>query len=275
MLNVRAGKHRGIMLIALTALTLTSGPTFAITTQELTEQSVNTQAPKAMEPSVRLQQYITAHQQAKAQISQVDLSDPTVLNALLLKGKLVAAEAAIRLAQHYASQQKWSLADSLMIEALQLQPNNIANLQAATQYAFEQKNYGQAEKLLSRAIQQLQQQSDYNPRQLLNLKDNLASIYIAKSQYQSAEDVLQQNLQVRYQILDETHPDIADNLNRLATINAMQQELSQAEQQLSTALTILEPEEAKNSHLIADIKHNLAEVKKSRKRLSQTGAMLQ
>lgn len=271
MLNGRAGITRGLVTIALIASVLMSEET----TAKLFEEPVNSQTTQSTEHSSRLEQLYAAHQQAKAQRKRVDDEYPAELEALLNKGKKQAAEAAIRLAQYYAVQQKWRLAESFIVEALQLQSNDIGYLKMATQFAYDQKNYGQAEKFILRAIQQIQQQPDFTAQQSLNLKDNLAVIYIAKGQYQNAENTLQQTLQIRYRTLDENHPDIAKNLIKLSSINALQQELKQAEEQLSTALAMLQPDDKHNADLIAFVKRNLGEVKRTRSQQEKAGATLQ
>lgn len=275
MLNGRAGITWGLVTIALIVSALISEETSAKMTDKLLKEPVNSQAYQSTEPSSRMEQLYAAHQQAKAQKKRVDDQYPAELEALRDKGKKQAAEADIRLAQYYAVQQKWRLAESFMIEALQLQPNHVGYLKMATQVAYEQKNYSQAEKFILRAIQQVQQQPEFKAQQLLNLKDNLAVIYIVKGQYQSAVKELQQTLQVRYQILDDTHPDIAKNLIKLGTINALQQELEQSEDQFNTALAMLLPEEKQNAELIAYIKRNLVKVKRTRSQLDEAGVSLQ
>lgn len=275
MLNGRAGIIWGLVTIAFVASVLISEETSAKTTDKLFKEPVNSQTHQSTETSSRLEQLYAAHQQAKAQKERVDDQYPAELEALRDKGKKQAAKADIRLAQYYAVQQKWRLAEFFMIEALQLQPNHVGYLKMATQVAYDQKNYAQAEKFILRAIQQIQQLPEFKAQQLLNLKDNLAVIYIAKGQYQKAVEELQQTLQVRYQILGDTHPDIAKNLIKLGSVNALQQELEQAEEQLSTALAMLQPEDKHNADLIANVKRNLGEVKRTRSQLEEAGVTLQ
>lgn len=275
MLSAHAGKIRGLVTIVLTVSALTSPVISAKTTNRPFEEPPKFQTHHTEDPSIRLAQLYSEHKQAISQKKRVNVNDPAVLETLRNKGKQQAAVAAILLAQYHAQQKKWNLVDSLVAEAIQLQPNHVGYLMAATQFAFVQKHYGQAEKFLTRAIQLIQQQPDYNLQQLLNLKDNLAVIYMSTGHYQAAERVLQQTLQARYQLLGDNHPDIANNLNQLGTINAFQQKLEQAEEQLSSALTMLQPEEEQNAELIANVKHNLVEIKRTRKRLDEEGSTLQ
>ncbi|MBT3308587.1 MAG: hypothetical protein HOL04_11385 [Gammaproteobacteria bacterium] len=97
------------------------------------------------------------------------------MEALRTQGKKQAAEAAFRLAGHYAEQQTWRRVEQLISEAVQLHPSHIGYLQAATQIAFERKNYTLARELLLRAVEQAQRQQGNDSQQLLNLKDNLAA----------------------------------------------------------------------------------------------------
>ena len=283
MINDRAGISRGLVTITLIVSALISAETSAKTTDMPLARPVDYQTNQATEPSSRLKQLYSAHQQARVQnlkpvkASNIKVDDqyPSKLEALHDKGIKQAAEAAIRLAQYYAEQQKWPLAESFMGEALQLQPDNIVYLKMAAQFAYDQKNYGQAEKLILKAMQQVQQLPEFKPQQLLNLQDNLAIIYTVKGQYQNAQKELQQTLQVRYQTLGETHPDIAKNLIKLGIINALQKELEKAEDQLSSALSMLQPEEKNNADLIAYVKRNLGEIKRTRSQLDAAGVTLQ
>ncbi len=186
-----------------------------------------------------------------------DTHDLAVLESQRTKGKQQAAVASFRLASFYASQGKWKQVEPLILEILQLQPKHIGYLLAASQYAFDRKNNTLARELLLRAIDQVQLQHPDDSQRLLKLKDNLALIYAAEGLYQNAEMELQQNLQVRNEILTAKHPDIADNLYRLGYINVRQKELDKAEEQLHQALSMLQPEGQEHGVLIAQILHNL------------------
>ena len=85
-------------------------------------------------------------------------------------------------------------------------------------------------------------------------------IYVGESHYMDAETLFKKTLQLREEMLEPNHPDLAVNLFRLATVKIRRGDLEHAEQQLQQALDILEAAETNQDSAIASVLHNLGEL---------------
>lgn len=189
-------------------------------------------------------------------------------------GKQQAARAAYELGLRYAANKDWDKAGALIIEAIQLQPENTDYFHAAAQFAYEINNFKAARKFQLETIRLHQAQHGESNEQLVALMDELAMIYVGENHFMDAETLFKKTLQLREEMLEPNHPDIAVNLFWLATVKIRRGDLERAEQQLQQALDILKVAETNQDSAIAAVLHNLGELYRARKEFSKAEATL-
>ena len=197
-----------------------------------------------------------------------------VLEQQRYRGKQQAAQAAYELGLRHAAKKDWDKAGAMIIEAIQLQPENTDYLHTAAQFAYEINNFKAARTFQLETIRLHQAQHGESNEQLVALMDELAMIYMGENHYMDAETLFKKTLRLREEMLEPNHPDLAINLFRLATVKIRRGDLELAEQQLQQALDILEAAETNQDSAIAAVLHNLGELYRARKEFSKAEAAL-
>ena len=216
----------------------------------------------------------TASLSADGPIEYQDAVPSIVLEQRRNSGKQQAARAAYELGLRYAAKKDWEKASALILEAIQLQPENTDYLHAAAQLGYELKNFTAARKYQLEAIRLHRVQHGESNEQFVALMDELAMIYVGGNHYMDAETLFKKTLLLREVMLEPNHPNIAVNLFRLATVKIRRGDLEPAEQQLQQALDILKVAETNQDSAIAGVLHNLGELYRARKEFSKAEATL-
>ncbi len=105
-------------------------------------------------------------------------------------------------------------------------------------YLYKRGEYAEAQVRYEQALQLVSQEEE--PLLTTQILSNLGVLHIMLSHTPQAESYLRRALQIREQILEPAHPDLAENLNDLAGVYHNQKNLAEAEPLYQQALAIQE-----------------------------------
>ncbi len=185
-------------------------------------------------------------------------SHPDFTNSLNHLAYLSVAMILNNLAALYNSQGRYTEAEPLLLEALEMRKqllgsshpdftnslNHLAYLSVANSlnhlaYLYNsQGRYAEAEPLLLQALEiDKQLLGSSHPDVAMSL-NNLAALYNSQGRYTEAEPLLLEALEMRKQLLGSSHPDVAISLNNLAYLYNSQGRYTEAEFLFLQALDI-------------------------------------
>jgi tetratricopeptide (TPR) repeat protein len=156
------------------------------------------------------------------------------------------ATSLIWLAHLYQFQRRYSEAESLYLQALELRKHLLGDEHLdvasslnflASLYKF-QRRYSEAEPLLLQALELRKRLLGEEHPDVAHIFNNLALVYKLQGHYNEAESLYLQALQLLQRLLGEEHSDTASNLNNLALLYKAQGRYSEAEPLLLQVLEL-------------------------------------
>ncbi|MBD2215779.1 tetratricopeptide repeat protein [Calothrix sp. FACHB-1219] len=170
------------------------------------------------------------------------------------------------LALLYKSQGKYSQAEPLLIQALELRrrslgeehPDFASSLNNLAELYGSQGKYSQAEPLFIQSLELRRRSLGEEHPDVANSLNNLAVLYYYQGKYSQAEPLFIQSLELRRRSLGEEHPDFATSFNSLAELYRSQGKYSQAEPLLIQALELRRRSLGEEHPDVANSLNNLA-----------------
>ena len=183
----------------------------------------------------------------------------TQLETARENGKQQAAEAAFALSIAAMDRMDVAAAQTLIQEALQLQPSNPGYLQAAAGLAFYKGDFVVAQAYQVQSLELALAALGPGDIRVAMLMDDLGTIYLARQNYVQAEHTWQSSLTIYEQVLGKMHPAIAPRLNDLAGLAMYDGRFDETEELLKRAIDILDADADTDRTDIAIAQHNLAD----------------
>ncbi len=134
--------------------------------------------------------------------------------------------------------------------------------------------YSEAEPLLLRSIDILEQQLGVDHPDFATSLNNLATLYFSQGQYSKVEPLDLRSLEIRERQLGADHPHVATSLNNLANLYNFQGRYSEAETLLLQSLKIRERQLGTDHPHVATSLNNLANLYESQGRYSEAETLL-
>ncbi len=188
------------------------------------------------------------------------------LGSLRLGKTTEMVTAVTRLAKLYADQGRYTEAEPLVVQALEISkaalgdryPNTAASLNNLALLYQSQGRYGEAEPLYVQALKISKAElGDRHPSTASSL-NNLAGLYKSQGSYVEAEPLYVQALEIRKAELGDRHPSTASSLNNLAGLYESQGRYVEAEPLYVQALEIRKAELGDRHPSTATSLNNLA-----------------
>lgn len=181
-----------------------------------------------------------------------------LLQEVKIKSRFEAANAAYRQSALAVSLKNFDAAYTYIQEAVQLHPSNLDYLQPASQLAFAQSKYSEAEIYQTMALKIANTTLQASDHKIAIMLDNLAAIYIKQSRGEEAENLLRQSLALREQALGSMDPWVAISLDKIASLKMHLNEPDEVEELLTRSLHILQSASGKDHTNAAWAMHKLA-----------------
>jgi tetratricopeptide (TPR) repeat protein len=194
---------------------------------------------------------------------------------ILIKKRLLGeahpdvADSLSNLARHYYFQGKYSEAEPLFLQALELKkrllgeahPDVADSLSNLAQLYYSQGRYSEAEPLIFQSLDLIKRLlGETHPDVAVSL-NNLALLYDSQGRYSEAEPLFLQALELTKRLSGEVHPDVAVSLNNLALLYDSQGRYREAEPLFLQALEIADRTLTPNHPDTMRIRKNLAELR--------------
>nr|MDZ7998546.1 tetratricopeptide repeat protein [Aulosira sp. DedVER01a] len=181
------------------------------------------------------------------------------------------------LAELYESQGKYSQAEPLYIQALDLRrrllgkehPDVASSLNNLAGLYRSQGKYSQAEPLYIQALDLRRRLLGEEHPDVASSLNNLATLYESQEKYSQAEPLYIQALDLRRRLLGDEHPNVATSLNNLAALYRSQGKYSQAEPLYIQALDLRRRLLGDEHPDVASSLNNLATLYESQRKYSQ------
>jgi tetratricopeptide (TPR) repeat protein len=216
---------------------------------------------------------------SQPQSTAVEAPSPSTSEAFLeqvrVNSRRQAAEAAFNLSVIAAGRMDFTLAGTLIEEAIQLNPSNLDYLRAAAGIAYSTREYDKAEEYQLTVLEIARSALGPDDLRVAAVLDELGIVYVAQNRYSEAESLLKQSLAIREQGSGKMHPSIAGSLNNLAGFAMQGGRFDEAEQLLKRALHILETSVDTDPSDTAMAMHNLGDLHANQKRFSEANALYQ
>ena len=180
-------------------------------------------------------------------------AEPLYQEALAINRKIKGPKHSITaknlndLGELYYDQGKYNQAEHLYLQALNIYENvhkletsdGITTLNNLAKTYYLQHNYTQAEEFCEQALAFCKQHPEYKDSNLATALSLLASLFrIQNKNYEQAEPLYLQAIEIYKQNLGEKHPDVADTLNDLADLYSGNFKFAKAEPLYERALEI-------------------------------------
>ena len=199
--------------------------------------------------------------------------DVAQLKAARIKSREIAARTSYALAVIAAEEEQWSEAGIMILEAIQLEPTNLAALEMATKIVFNLQDYEKAEEYLLRLVSERQRVGNLRNREMALYMQNLAVIYAAQHRVRLARSTLESSLTLREHSADSSPREILSLLYQLAEVNLRLRDGSQAKRYLIQAVHLLEASDDESArHDIAAATHNIGEIYRAEGRFTEAEA---
>lgn len=190
-----------------------------------------------------------------------------------IESRKTAAQTSYELAVLAVSKRQWPEAGVMILEAVQLEPTNVAVLGMATKIVFNLQDYEKAEEYLLRLTSERQRVGNLSNSEIASYLENLAVIYTAQHRVRLARSTLESSLTFREQSADSPPREIVSLLYQLAEVNLRLRDGSQAKQYLIQALHLLEAsDDERAGHDIAAAMHNIGEIYRAEGRFTEAEA---
>jgi len=187
-----------------------------------------------------------------------------------IESRKTAARTSYELAVLAVSKRQWPEAGVMILEAVQLEPTNVAVLGMATKIVFNLQDYEKAEEYLLRLISERQRVGNLNNGEMASYMENLAVIYTAQQRVRLARSTLEFSLTLREHSADSTPGEVVRVLYQLAEVNLRLRDSSQAKRYLMHALHLLEAsDDERAGHDIAAAMHNIGEIHRAEGRFAE------
>ncbi len=105
--------------------------------------------------------------------------------------------------------------------------------------------------------------------------NNYGLMLVYKEEYERAEALLSESLELRRQILPERHPDLAESLNNLAIVFVKQERYPEAEGHYRESLDIVQAVQGERHPHVATLYYNIAEIKQDQAQFSEAARLYQ
>ena len=182
------------------------------------------------------------------------------------------AEINIEISQIYINQGKYSEAESLLNQALNIvksslgpdHPNVAVCMSNLGQVYLNQGKYSEAEPLLKQALNIVKSSLGPDHSEMARILNNLAMVYINQGKYSEAESLLNQALNIVKSSLGPDHPNVAVCMSNLGQVYLNQGKYSEAEPLLKQALNIVKSSLGPDHPYIYSL---LAEIKRCNKKI--------
>jgi tetratricopeptide (TPR) repeat protein len=199
--------------------------------------------------------------------------DVAQLKAARITSRKIAARTSYELAKLAAASEQWSEAGIMILEAVHMEPTNIAVLEMATKVVFKLQDYEKAEEYLLRLVSGRQRAGNLQNREMALYMENLAVIYSAQHRVRLARSTLESSLTLREHSQDSSPTEVVSLLYQLADVNLRLGDGSQARRYLIQALHLLEASDDENArHDIAAATHNIGEIYRAEGRFVEAEA---
>jgi len=197
------------------------------------------------------------------------------LKQVRVNSRRQAAGAAFNLSVIAAGRNDFTLARSLIEEAIQLSPSNPDYLRAAAGIAYSTREYDKSEEYQMMVVEIARSVLGPDDLRVAELLDELGIVYVAQNRYSEAESLLKQSLAIREQSSGKMHPSLVGSLNDLAGFAMQGGRFDEAEQLLKRALHVLETSVDADQSDTAMAMHNLGDYYANQKRFSEAEVLYQ
>ncbi len=214
---------------------------------------------------------------AQKELRDLTLRFEGLLGSLKLSKSPEVATGISRLAELYRDQGRYSEAEPLCLQALQLRkvelgdrhPSTATSLNNLALLYQSQGRYDEAEPLYVEALEIYKAElGDRHPSTATSL-NNLAGLYESQGHYGEAEPLLVEAIEIWKAELGDRHPSTATSLNNLAELYRSQGRYSEAEPLLIEALEVTKAELGDHHPSTAASLNNLAGLYKSQGRYAE------
>lgn len=127
------------------------------------------------------------------------------------------------------------------------------------QYASNQSNHDEAERMWEEAMKEAEQYGDKDGRYVMSL-DGLANASFNRNKFDVAERLYKKALTIRENVHPADHEDVATSANNLAAVMFKQEKYKEAEEFYNKALQIREKKDGKMSKGVANVLYQLGMV---------------
>jgi len=190
-----------------------------------------------------------------------------------IESRETAARTSYKLAVLAVNKRQWPEAGVMILEAVQLEPTNVAVLGLATKIVFNLQDYEKAEEYLLRLVSERQRVGNWYNGEMASYLENLAVIYTAQQRVRLARSTLESSLTLREHSADSSPREMVSLLYQLAEVNLRLRDGSRAKRYLMQAVHLLEASDDESArHDIAAATHNIGEIYRAEGRFTEAEA---